>query len=260
MGDRKRKKQEFLRAHPNCCFCGGGNLSQEPDHIPSRALFVNRQWPEGYEFPSCIRCNRASRHDELVVSLISRLYPDPTTEQEEKELNKFADSVNKYVPQVISEIQLGAAKKKRLAREHGYSIPEGGTSNDIPMFSLEGKRTNEAVLSFSRKLIFALYYKHTGNIVPKEGGVAVVWFSNLQVKNGAIPKEVVGCLSQNPRLERNSINLDSQFNYKYLISECDKNAVFLVSLRHSFWILGHLKINRSDFDESVYINVMSPFE
>lgn len=115
MGASKQRKQDFLRSNPICCFCGGENVSEEPDHMPSRTLFLDRQWPEGYEFPSCIRCNRVSRYDELVVSLLSRLYPDPTTEIEEAELNKCANSVNKYIPEVIEEIQISSAKKKEVS-------------------------------------------------------------------------------------------------------------------------------------------------
>jgi len=259
MGASKQRKREFLRDNPICCFCGGENASEEPDHMPSRTLFLDRQWPEGYEFPSCVSCNRVSRYDELVVSLLSRLNPDPTTEMEEVELNKCANSVNKYIPEVVEEIQISPAKKKRLAKEHGYLISSGKTSNDIPLFSLEGERTNKAVLNFSRKLMLALYYKHACAILPKEGGIVTIWYSNLQVANGSIPDEVNQFLNQNPALIRNSKNLNEQFNYKYLFSECRQNAVFLVGFRQSFYILSHLKTDRSGFDKSICERVMSPY-
>lgn len=261
MGAKKQKKLEFLRNHPLCCFCGGINASEEPDHIPSRALFLDRQWPEGYVFPSCIKCNRASRYDELVVSLISRLYPDPTTDQEIKELKQCAESVNNYMSDIIGEIQISAAKKKRLIKKYEINIPPDKTSKDIPLISLDGVRTNEAVLSFSRKLMFALYYKHTGSILPNSGAAAVIWYSDFQVQNGAIPEQVNNFLTEAPELVRNSRNLNDQFNYKYILSECNQSAAFLVNFRRSFWVLGHLKEDHSSFDKSVYgKNLMFPYQ
>lgn len=82
MGSSKRLKEKFLQENPLCCFCGGGRPAEEPDHIPSRSMFLNRQWPEGFEFPACVECNRETRYDEEIVAFISRVYPDSTGEQQ----------------------------------------------------------------------------------------------------------------------------------------------------------------------------------
>jgi hypothetical protein len=84
LGSKKQKKINFLTKHPVCCFCGGETPATEPDHIPSRVLFDNRQWPEGYEFPACVACNRETRHDEQIVAMLSRAYPDTNTPESKK--------------------------------------------------------------------------------------------------------------------------------------------------------------------------------
>lgn len=108
--------------------------------------------------------------------------------------------------------------------------------------------------------MLALYYKHASAIFPKEGGIVTIWYSNLQVANGSIPDEVNQFLNQDPVLIRNAKNLNEQFNYKYLFSECRQNAVFLVGFRQSFYILSHLKTDRSGFDKLICERVMSPYE
>jgi hypothetical protein len=80
VGERKRKltkNQRFLADHPYCCFCGGTVAAMTADHVPNRAFFVNRDWPEGYEFPSCSDCQVGSRVSELVCAAVMRAAPAP---------------------------------------------------------------------------------------------------------------------------------------------------------------------------------------
>jgi len=72
MGDRARRRREFLKKHPLCCFCGGTTPATTIDHVPSRQLFNNKGWPEGYEFPACELCNGAARDAEQVVAMLAR--------------------------------------------------------------------------------------------------------------------------------------------------------------------------------------------
>lgn len=65
-------KKKFLALYPRCIFCAGLSASEESDHQPGRNLFDERIWPEGYEFPSCKPCNRATKNDEPLVDLFAR--------------------------------------------------------------------------------------------------------------------------------------------------------------------------------------------
>src|SRR5260370_18230234 len=85
MGQAKRTLAAFKHAHPRCCFCGGNSATETFDHVLNRAFFRGRDWPEGYEFPSCGRCNTKYRITELIVSALARSSP-ARTEQDQLEV------------------------------------------------------------------------------------------------------------------------------------------------------------------------------
>lgn len=185
MGANVSRKKLFLAQHPLCCFCGGHRPSAEPDHVPSRVLFDKRQWPEGFEFPACIDCNRATRHDEQVVA----------------------------------------------------------------MLSVRGSRLNAAIENFGRKLFCALYYKHTGAILSNKGGIAIRWFTNVQIEADEIPRSLAPLLSGFPVLERSRTKLDDQFFYRWgLAKDSTAVAVFLAFFRRSFAMLGYVNRDAKDFE------------
>ena len=104
MGRRKVKKEVFLKNHPVCCFCGGDQLATEEDHIPSRAIFDHRQWPEGYVFPACSSCNRRSRHSENIVNLLSRLHPGEESDVVQKDTDRAIHAVDYNYPGLLQEM------------------------------------------------------------------------------------------------------------------------------------------------------------
>ena len=67
MARHRSSLRSFLEEHRHCIFCGGDTPATTQDHVPSRQLFSQRWWPEGYVFPACTGCNRA----EQVVSLLA---------------------------------------------------------------------------------------------------------------------------------------------------------------------------------------------
>src|SRR5580704_10792852 len=102
--NRSRILREFLARHPTCIFCGGNTPATTRDHVPSRQTFHNRAWPEGYEFPSCQSCNKATRHEEQVMAMISRFYPEARTDAEKEEMMCIIKAVRKNYPGVIPEL------------------------------------------------------------------------------------------------------------------------------------------------------------
>lgn len=260
MGRKTQRKRLFLSQNPICCFCGGKTQAAEPDHIPSRVLFYNRQWPEGYEFPACVLCNRQTRHDEQVVAMLSRMYPDATTPEEKKEVEERILAVASHYPDIINEIQPTIRQKRNAAKKYNIEIPEGGSSEDAPILYMHGPLVNKAVTNFGRKLFLALYYKHTGEILSKEAGIALLWFSNLQIADGTLPKEIAPLVNNFPRLVRCNTELHDQFNYRYGFSDCGTQAVFVAFFRQSFAILGYINKNASDFKLPEGAIILGPFD
>jgi hypothetical protein len=257
-GSSDRKKQ-FLLQHPYCCFCGGQTPSSEPDHIPSRAFFAARQWPEGYVFPACVSCNRATRHDEQVVAMLSRLYPDFSTETEKAEFEKLVRAIARNYPAIIEEMRPRHRQVRNAMKTYGLTKAPGQSMADMPVLAVNGPLVNAAVERFSCKLFCALFYKHSGNILPVAGGIAVRWFSNLQIQGEEIPRSIASVLQGFPKLKRSRMNLGDQFFYRWGIADTRTVAGFLAFFRRSFAIVGYLNVDISDFELPEHARIVRPF-
>ena len=259
MSARAQWRKQFLVEHPYCCFCGGQAESVEPDHIPSRALFDNRQWPEGYVFPACELCNRASRHDEQVVALLSRMYPDANSETREAEFQERVRAVAYNYPEVIEEMKLSVRQARNAIKKYQLELPPGTSSADFPAVFAGGPLVNAAVTTFARKLFCALYYKHTQAILPSSAGIAIRWFTNIQVESGAIPEALAEVLGGMSNLVRCNTSLHDQFFYRYVMSDCHRIAAFLVFFRQSFAMLGYVNVDAKDLKIADRTSIYGPF-
>lgn len=259
MGAKSGHKKRFLAEHPLCCFCGGETPSAEPDHVPSRAFFESRQWPEGFEFPACVRCNRATRHDEQVVAMLSWIYPDPSTEKGKAEVYERIRAVAHNYPAVLEEMRPSARQLRDAVKKYGVKRRPGQSLSELPVLSAKGPLVNAAVENFSRKLFCALYYKHTGQILPTSGGVAVRWYSNVQIERDEIPRSLAPVLAGFPKLQRSRTNLDDQFFYRWGVADTKAVAAFLAFFRRSFAIIGYVNRDASDFKLPAGARIVRPF-
>jgi hypothetical protein len=191
--------------------------------------------------------------------MLSRLYPDPSTEEEKAEMVKLMRAVAHNYPDVLPEMQPKLRQLRRAAARYGLERPQGKTYADIPAVSLEGPLVNAAVENFSRKLFSALYYKHAEQILCPEGGIAVRWYTNLQVEVAEIPRSLAAVLNGFPKLERSRMNLDDQFFYRWGIADTRNVAGFLAIFRRSFAILGTVQQNASEFQLPEHARILRPY-
>jgi hypothetical protein len=232
----------------------------EIDHIPPRVLFDGRQWPQGYEFPACQPCNRASRHDEQIVGLLSRIYPEPATKEKENEFNERLRAVAENYPGLLKEMMPNAEQVQKTLSEYGIPSVGGSPPPGIAFLSVSGPLVNAAVANFGRKLFLALYYKHTGRILPKDGGVAILWYSNLQIENNEIPRELAPLVSGFPDLKRSNMDLSDQFFYRFGVTDDLKASVFLAFFRRSFAILGYANAVAADISLPENATILGPYQ
>jgi hypothetical protein len=243
-----RRRERFFRQHPNCCFCGGIVTAEEEDHFPSRALFLGRRWPEGYVFPACCNCNHVTARDELLVAWLSRtrdhVEHDPTRRAE---LEKLFAEIPRFFPGLLEGMRRITHRELRDARKKMglTTLPPGVASTDLPLLSVKDERFHDAALNFGRKLGLALYYKHTGKALPKVGGVAVRWYSNIQIENDEIPRQLEAVLPHFPKLQRAQQNLSDQFFYRIGVQTDMNLATYLAIFRKSFGILGFISTDIS---------------
>lgn len=231
MGQRsKLRRDAFFAKHPTCCFCGGIAPAIEIDHIPARHLFRERQWPVGYEFPACAECNDASAMDELIMGFLVRIARDTRTPEDEKELEKAIRSVHDRHPHIVNGMrELSRIETRKLLRERGLSIASFGDLYAVTMPA----DLIDVPQRYGNKLGRALYYLHTGRIVPPGGGVTVKAITNIDFISPIFPRERFNILNGKPVLTRAGKSLEDQFVYRYAVPVDGLAAGFLVQFGQS---------------------------
>lgn len=227
--------------------------------MPGRVFFRNRQWPVGYEFPACVECNRATRCEEQAVAMLSRIYPDAETTDEQAALEKLMGEVHHNHPNLFSELQPSLRQLRDARTKYGLGAPTGGPLTSLPVLSVAGPIVNDAIEQFSRKLFCALFYKHAEQILGHVGGIAFRWYSNLQVNAGEIPRTIASVVPSLPLLERNSLNLDDQFFYRWGVTDTKRMAAFLAFFRESFAVLGVVHQDASELNELKDARILRPY-
>lgn len=261
MGKEKRPhKQNFLKKYPLCCFCGGLMPSEEIDHVPGRVFFRDRQWPQEYEFPACIKCNRATRYEEKVIALLARFNSgENESEIDEVEFTRLVDDIVKHDPEFISDIRSPSANEIRnFLKERNIEKPAGVATSDIPLIKF-GDVVNKSVRKFGRKLFLALWFKHTGAALPKSGGMRIVWMTNASHNiDDATLAAMFQTLHGMPSIIRSSRHIHDQFTYRYVVTTTGDGAGFFVWFRQSFGLLCTIAVDKSMIQHGLE-NVEIPF-
>jgi len=169
MGEAKRRgklRERVLEKTPFCIYFGVTTPATQVDHMPPRTMFDLRDRSEGLEFGACSECNQGSRHFELAASMLSRIYPDPTTEQGKEEVAKLFKTVKNRWPELLVEMQPDG---RQLARFEAARSKLPGTAH---VLSAKGPLLNNALRHFSAKLGIALHCDRTGKVLPEAGVIA----------------------------------------------------------------------------------------
>jgi hypothetical protein len=205
---RQRSRDEFLKKHPLCCYCG--DIATTTDHCPPRSLFERRHWPEGYEFPACERCNLEGRLIEIVIACLYRMrvfrmdnYPDETRKLLQGLLNNRKDIVEEWLGGTPDwrEAKLSEGFGPLGAEMHrrGYGVAK------------LGEKTHEAINYFGQKLSKALYYKHIERSLRGR-----LFFKSISLfTENELMKASLEFAPSIPLIERSSRDLSGQFIYKY---------------------------------------------
>lgn len=214
-GGAKRRRTKFLGDHPVCCFCGGHTATTTEDHVPPKTFFFGRQWPSGYSFPACTECNNGSAQDDYIAAFVTFTFvghqPDPAQSTEtRKRVDEFW---SRYPDEARAMIPSRDAKKDLVARL-GYTLLDAASIDRLPVVSVTD-RHREALDRVLTKLAKALHYKHCKRIVPKDGGVDVSWWTNVNFAANEIPEEVLQFDGLVPPMFRDHQPLRDQFEYSF---------------------------------------------
>ncbi|MCQ4160843.1 hypothetical protein NON00_12985 [Roseomonas sp. GC11] len=231
MGEAKLKqynRQQFLREHPTCCYCGA--VATTTDHCPPRALFQNRHWPEGYEFPCCQPCNAAGRQSEQVAVAILR--PSLFQETEDEAWEKTVRSLKINRPEVLDEwTEASRNQMRRMFREKfGDGLGDYLRNQGYGIVEL-GPISQAAIEEVLFRLGQALFYKHVGRRCA--GGK--IWIVRMDMLNaeGSLDSitKITPLLAQSVR---GRIDLSDQFLYRYNVSPSEGILCAVVKIREQF--------------------------
>ncbi|WP_156328183.1 hypothetical protein [Massilia sp. WF1] len=221
MGMRKVRKEAFLKTHPFCIFCGGTVLTDTVEHCPPRAMFPDRAWPEGFEFPACSNCNHGSADDDLLISFLARTDPFTDGEGDDGRMPDIIRSVHQKFPQLVSKMMPSAIEARAMNRRLGI-VPEPGATNQEAGPVRVTDEIDNAVRVFAGKLTKAIYYLHTSQVFPTNGRIGLKWFTNadLVTNNGRyrVFESFQGLDGIVPALVRSRSLLNDQFEYKLSLS------------------------------------------
>jgi hypothetical protein len=221
-----------------CCFCGGENPTETRDHVPNRAFFRARDWPEGYEFPSCAGCNSKTSLTELVVSALARSEPASTEQDLREVIALYAQWAQRDRQSFVEFVGVENAARILLPP----SIHARATARRAGEMNI-GERLNRYLEVYAEKLLRALYYKHTNIIAPSGASIESVVISNGQIgESHEIEMRKLHFRGQ-PILVRCSNSkeappLSEQFHYTYGVEPDIDTAVFKIRLNESFLIAG----------------------
>jgi hypothetical protein len=253
MGQQRRRLQEFLAAHPTCCFCGGGMPATTRDHIPPRSVFSNRRWPESYQFPACFACNNGSARDDAVVALYSRFNPGrDRTAEERAEWLRHLRAFTKHYPGEALKSLLTANEKRRYLEANKIAKPDNVAYGELPLMKFT-PFVREAIGRFSRKMTLAFHYKHTGKIAPPNAWVMTRFWTNLHRVLNVIPQELFDLVPRDVELRRDNRSLGDQFSYRFGISDDGTIGGYMAAFRKTFLVMGLICFDASlmrDVDDS----------
>lgn len=239
MGAAARHRRAFLKAHPRCAFCGGKAAAATIEHCPPRALFQFRQWPEGFEFPSCEECNQSTGDYDLLVAMLARMDPfNNKGDRDGKQLGLMRMAHQQF-PGLFEKMMPSPSEARRSNRELGVRPGPGQTHQEVGGIKI----TNElhyAVSTLARKLAKGLFFRETSSPFPDHGCLLLNWFTNVELLKSArypmfdLLNQIGG---EAPPLRRSGQYLNDQFAYKLSCSSKHEYLALQARFGNSFGLV-----------------------
>lgn len=237
MGMRKVRKDAFLKAHPLCIFCGGTAPTETVEHCPPRAMFQDRAWPEGLEFPACSTCNHGSADDDLLITFLARTDPFSDAGDSDGRMPEIIQSVHQKFPQLVGKMLPSAVEARAINRRLGIVPAPGATNQEAGPVRVTDEM-HKAVQVFAGKLTKAIYYMHTKQVFPADGRIGLKWFTNADLFTNKgryrVFESFQGLDGIVPELVRSRSMLNDQFEYKLSLSSDHELLALQARFGHGF--------------------------
>jgi len=233
MPEARNWKQRFLAENPLCCFCGGTSPAAEPDHVPGRVFFRDRQWPEGFVFPSCEKCNRVSRTSEDIVSLLTSYFDDDANR---KRYCSRRDSVRLNHPEVIESLKMSSNELRAAAKSVGISPHPGQTYASLPIAKIDPNIWLPHFRMVGKKIVLGLHYQCFQRPLGSDGTIWLSFNTNADLNLSHDLDEMLAYAPQLVMPMRNKKMLGDQFAIRYGISVELQASLFVIQIQHKLVI------------------------
>lgn len=206
----------FWPSTRNAAIAGGDTNAETEDHWPSRSVFDDRKWPEGFVFPACVLCNAATAVDETLFALICRLGKPPNSANSTDQTIKLLAAVKETLPAVFQTLRTFVPIPSGPLQTFGPKLAPLNNSGLPYAVSIDHPNIRDRMARCITKLLFSLHYRHTGSIVPKDGGAVWEWFTNANSESKFFFDSAFAALaSKRTKIKWQKNDLDFQFYYEY---------------------------------------------
>lgn len=200
----------------------------EPDHQPGRVFFRDRKWPEGFVFPSCERCNRASRDTENLISLITSYFDD---DKSQKRYQARVESVRTNFPKVIDSLSMTSNEKRRAGKRIGWELRKGETHSGLPIVNLDTNIWMPHFKILGKKLALGLHYQCFLRPLPPTAHIYLMFSTNADLRMGHDIEEFLKAAPGLVLPTRDRLMLGDQFAIRYGCSSELKASVFVFNIQ-----------------------------
>jgi hypothetical protein len=95
-----------------------------------------------YVFPACEFCNKATRDDENLLSLVLRFTATEHSEVDRAEFRKAINAVRNNFPGVIESLELNSFEKRAALRSLGLPRISGVSLSELPIVPIPERTWN----------------------------------------------------------------------------------------------------------------------
>lgn len=243
-------RNQFFSTHQVCCYCGGDAKAETIDHIPARITFRGKHRPKGLEVPACESCNRQTKIIDLIPAMMCRIDPYSFNDQDNVDLAKILRAIGNNDASLLKELNNISRRQRRSFERLDAPDAYAGVLN------ASGPRTRIYMQKFGLKLGLALHYYTTGMVIPKNGGVAVQWFTNANLIEGDFPSEIIEGLGQPSTLRQGKWHVSEQFSILSKTTKCQQAGIYFSAFRRSFAIYSfvYADVNLSRMAGNVWLH------
>ncbi|WP_146036474.1 hypothetical protein [Pseudotabrizicola formosa] len=198
-----------MREGKPCILCGGNRLSEDTEHAPPKSLFHDKQRPQGYEFPSCKRCNKGPAPLDALAAFI---FMSGRTEAllktaafTEHQMN-LARTVARNFRPIFAKVENADIKS-----ESGFIIAGAKLLELTP-------EASKHLATWSAKQAYAYWYHHTKQILSKDAVVGIDILTKCN-EDDDFANEVARLLGPGHSMVHAKKPVDDQFFYRFVRDE-----------------------------------------